>query len=580
MKIRLLILFLAFYFLSGSIIYSQVISVDEDFSDWEGISVLYSDDTGDFSTGDIDFGELKIFNDSKYIYFFIELGTEVNLQNNNDVKIYIDTDNNSSTGVLVNDIGVDFEYSFGERSGKIYFLGGSSYIGAYNVGLVSSPTVTSEKFEFLFERTAVINWHTVFPSETIKVVFKSNTSGGDILPNETGGVEYSFDPNVYVFREYSINLTDENSIRFMSYNVLTDNLFDADKKENCRRIFQALKPDVIGFQEIYNHSGQETANLISEFLPEDNWYYKKKNNDIIYVGKFPVLQSWKIDGNTAFLLDLTAGIGKEMLFICAHPPCCLNDEQRQQEIDNFMSFVREAKLPGGDLMLEENSPIVIVGDMNLVGLRQQQTTLLTGDIFDEATYGEDFSPDWDGTALEDAKPNTTGHPSSFTWYRESSSYSAGRLDYIVYTGSVLEKKNSFTLFIPAMSLDSLTAHGLQSNDVTKASDHIPLIADLVYKGLNSVEDVSLKPEEFYLEQNYPNPFNPTTRINYYLTERANAEIKVFNILGEIVEVLVNKAQQAGSHMALFNANNLPSGIYYYRMRANEFFDTKKLLLLK
>ena len=91
------------------------------------------------------------------------------------------------------------------------------------------------------------------------------------------------------------------------------------------------------------------------------------------------------------------------MVIVAHPPCCSNDQGRQDEIDAFMAFLRESK-DGGEFDIAEDTPIVIVGDMNLVGLNQQVKTLLTGDIINEIEYGQDFLPDWDGTALEDVKP--------------------------------------------------------------------------------------------------------------------------------------------------------------------------------
>jgi len=104
---------------------------------------------------------------------------------------------------------------------------------------------------------------------------------------------------------------------------------------------------------------------------------------------------------------------------------------------------------------------------------------------------------------------------------------------------------------------------------------------LNYGELTDISNYSTNlPEHFILCQNYPNPFNPTTRIQYYLNEQTNVEIKIFNTLGAVVEVLVNQTQLAGSHIVIFNANNLASGIYYYQMRTNKFVDTKKLLLLK
>ncbi|HEY9165235.1 MAG TPA: T9SS type A sorting domain-containing protein [Candidatus Kryptonia bacterium] len=88
------------------------------------------------------------------------------------------------------------------------------------------------------------------------------------------------------------------------------------------------------------------------------------------------------------------------------------------------------------------------------------------------------------------------------------------------------------------------------------------------------------PFHFELHQNFPNPFNPTTTIKYDLPENALVTIKVFDVLGKEISRLVYERQRAGSHSVVFNASNLPSGVYFYRLQAGTFSNTKKLLLLK
>ena len=86
--------------------------------------------------------------------------------------------------------------------------------------------------------------------------------------------------------------------------------------------------------------------------------------------------------------------------------------------------------------------------MNFVGDHKQVTTLLKGDIENEAAYGSDFTPDWDGSDFVDSKSPTTGVPFSFTWYSESSAFSPGRLDYMIYSGSNMKLENTYSLFTP------------------------------------------------------------------------------------------------------------------------------------
>ncbi len=88
------------------------------------------------------------------------------------------------------------------------------------------------------------------------------------------------------------------------------------------------------------------------------------------------------------------------------------------------------------------------------------------------------------------------------------------------------------------------------------------------------------PFEFRLEQNYPNPFNPSTEIRYQMSEVRYVELKVFDVLGQEVTTLVDEVKHVGKHSVLFDAGNLPSGVYFYRLTAGSYVETKRMLLLK
>ncbi|MFA6980839.1 MAG: sugar-binding protein [Ignavibacteriaceae bacterium] len=96
---------------------------------------------------------------------------------------------------------------------------------------------------------------------------------------------------------------------------------------------------------------------------------------------------------------------------------------------------------------------------------------------------------------------------------------------------------------------------------------------------NEVED-GMVATDYRLEQNYPNPFNPSTKITYSLQNPELVSLKVFDVLGREAASLVNQYQTAGSHTVNFNAANLASGIYFYKLEAGSFQSIKKLILLK
>jgi glucose/arabinose dehydrogenase len=88
------------------------------------------------------------------------------------------------------------------------------------------------------------------------------------------------------------------------------------------------------------------------------------------------------------------------------------------------------------------------------------------------------------------------------------------------------------------------------------------------------------PSDFWLEQNYPNPFNPYTAIKYNTGRESFVSVKIYDITGKEIAVLVNENKQQGSYEVVWNAASYPSGIYFYRLTAGEFSEEKKMVLIK
>jgi hypothetical protein len=88
------------------------------------------------------------------------------------------------------------------------------------------------------------------------------------------------------------------------------------------------------------------------------------------------------------------------------------------------------------------------------------------------------------------------------------------------------------------------------------------------------------PREYVLAQNYPNPFNPVTTISYQIRSAGGVTLRVYDLLGREVATLMNEFQQAGSYTTTFDASRLSSGVYFYRLQAGSFVNTKKMVLTK
>ncbi len=113
-----------------------------------------------------------------------------------------------------------------------------------------------------------------------------------------------------------------------------------------------------------------------------------------------------------------------------------------------------------------------------------------------------------------------------------------------------------------------------------------IIDGVHYGTIVDVEDTETQPQGFALYQNYPNPFNPTTTIKYSIPANAGVEtqnfasLRIYNVLGEEITTLVNKYQAPGNYTVQFNASNLSSGVYFYRLQVGNFVSTKKMILMK
>jgi hypothetical protein len=109
-----------------------------------------------------------------------------------------------------------------------------------------------------------------------------------------------------------------------------------------------------------------------------------------------------------------------------------------------------------------------------------------------------------------------------------------------------------------------------------------LVDDLAFMGISDIRQVenSNLAQVYQLKQNYPNPFNPTTNIEFSIPKSSDVKLVIYNQLGQAVATLVDKTLSPGSYSVDWNAEGLPSGVYFYRITAGDFTQTRKLLLTK
>ncbi len=114
------------------------------------------------------------------------------------------------------------------------------------------------------------------------------------------------------------------------------------------------------------------------------------------------------------------------------------------------------------------------------------------------------------------------------------------------------------------------------NSIDSNGIHHPI--DLtVITGIEKPKEI---PSNFTMSQNYPNPFNPSTKIKFTVPQAGQINLKIFNSLGQEVKTLVSEEKDIGNYEVSFNASNLPSGIYFYKLQAGSFIESKKMILMK
>jgi endonuclease/exonuclease/phosphatase family metal-dependent hydrolase len=299
-------------------------------------------------------------------------------------------------------------------------------------------------------------------------------------------------------------------LRVMCWNVRIDSVVPPNgvRSSSFVRIVRAMNPDLIALQEVMRpDSVEKIKSLLDSQLPLSDgasWSVHSVADNML-ISRFPLQRTggelvfkypYPNLGLPNFHYGYAAALVKRpedhndlgFYVIAMHNKSRLGEENerlRQLQSDSIASWIRKARDAGSPMALASGTPIIILGDMNVIPNASLQPfeTLITGNILDEAKFGPDFEIDWDGTDLADAKPSINGQGEYFyTWRYDDTQFDPGALDRVIYTDSVLTVKQSIVLDTTTISDEDLSSLGLLKSDVLFGGepgffDHFPLIVD-------------------------------------------------------------------------------------------------------
>ena len=480
---------------------SNQIYIDGYFEDWVNIN-NYADPNDNIESG-VDFINISVTNDDKYLYIKFETNEEIDLSDGNyDIELLLDTDNNNITGWspgFNDNIGAEIGIMFNQRFFWYNVPETDLQLSLYDMDIYPAPTVTSNQFEIAIALDSEYEEQLLFPNAEIKLQLTDWVSN-DKIPNNNSEIIYTIQSNNQSYSQIQIPKTNNDLIRLTAYNVLNNGFNNEERVEGLKNILQSLNSDIFAFSECGNTTTQSIKNILDEILnlnTELGWFVVKKDgDDLIIASKFPISAHWPnedsgIKSMHPCLIDLPDNLyAQDLLVVNAHMSCCGSDSLRQIQADDFVNFILDAKSEGGIIDLAESTPFVLCGDLNLVGYSQQLNTLITGEIINTSLFGQGGGMNWSENNLKDQICWNTEQPLSYTWRDISpnegipGSYPHGRLDFIIFSDDVMYAEKSFSIDTELMNQQILNTNNLFIDD-SKASDHLAITTDFSLPNLLS-----------------------------------------------------------------------------------------------
>ncbi len=224
--------------------------------------------------------------------------------------------------------------------------------------------------------------------------------------------------------------------------------------------------------------------------------------------------------------------------------------------------------------------------MHISDVEDTKASMFGGHLWSTFIKEEDGTESASCTSCHSSMDAKAAHVVIRGWQSEYSNYDSMANAKIAAADSALTGSNDSTKIhlLQDAQFNLALAEGDESAGVHNHKYTIALLKNAIEKATSIITgvdtDVPPVAKRFVLYQNYPNPFNPTTTITYQIPENCRVTLKVYNLLGEEVAELVNEYEEAGGHGVRFDTNDLPAGVYLYKLRAGDYSTAKNMLLLK
>ena len=275
-------------------------------------------------------------------------------------------------------------------------------------------------------------------------------------------------------------------------------------------------------------------------------------------------------GSAANILDYLLSENKMNPIIAVFvPPVNRDNEYAFSQTQQFESFIIDELMP----YIDANYRTITTPDKRAMaglsygGLITSQICYNNPDNFGLAAP---FSPSYWANNMSVFNMVLNGSVENIKWY----------IDWGTYEISIMLNGRSMRDGLIDKGYELIWKEWHEGHSWGSWRAHLDIALEYFFpKTVDVSEDESI-PVEYFLSQNYPNPFNPTTTINYSIPQRSLVIIKIFDIIGNEVETLVNEEKPVGRYEVNLSANNLASGVYFYQIKAGKYIETKKMTLIK